>query len=184
MKPQKHRELAHLAETRDLLVKQRSALKSKINNLLAMQGIELKREGLSSQVALQRVLRVEASAGVKIELRVLVEQIRSLNASIRELEDLIEEEGEPLPGHKNLTSIKGIGTLSATVLLTTIGEIRDFADENKLAAYLGLVPRVQNSNESQRSGHITKMGNKFGAHRSGAVRLGRQTLQPLPATLL
>jgi len=170
MKPQKHRELAHLAETRDLLVKQRSALKSKINNLLAMQGIELKREGLSSQVALQRVLRVEASAGVKIELRVLVEQIRSLNASIRELEDLIEEEGEPLPGHKNLTSIKGIGTLSATVLLTTIGEIRDFADENKLAAYLGLVPRVQNSNESQRSGHITKMGNKLA--RTALVQCG------------
>ncbi len=150
MKPQKHRELAHLAETRDLLVKQRSALKSKINNLLAMQGIELKREGLSSQVAL--------------------EQIRSLNASIRELEDLIEEEGEPLPGHKNLTSIKGIGTLSATVLLTTIGEIRDFADENKLAAYLGLVPRVQNSNESQRSGHITKMGNKLA--RTALVQCG------------
>src|SRR5438067_6702562 len=42
MKPKKQRELAHLAETRDLLVKQRSALKTKINNLLAMQGINLK----------------------------------------------------------------------------------------------------------------------------------------------
>ena len=49
MKPKQNRELMHLAETRDLLVKQRSALKGKINNLLAMQGIELKREALVEQ---------------------------------------------------------------------------------------------------------------------------------------
>ena len=28
-------------------------------------------------------------------------------------------------------------------------------------AYLGLVPRIQNSNETERSGHITKQGNKL-----------------------
>jgi len=170
MKAKPHRELAHLTETRDLLVKQRSALKSKINNLLAMQGINLKREALSSQVALERVLGLEVSALVKIELRVLVEQVRGLGESIGELEELIEEEGEPLPGHKNLTSIKGIGSLSATVLLTTIGSVADFADESKLAAYLGLVPRVQNSNESERSGRITKQGNKLA--RTALVQCG------------
>lgn len=161
MKPKRQREVAHLTETRDLLVKQRSALKNKINNLLAMQGINLKREALSSQVALERVLAVSGSALVKIELRVLVEQVRGLGVSIGELEELIEEAGEDLPGYKNLISIKGIGALSATVLLTTIGAVSDFADENKLAAYVGLVPRVQNSNETERSGRITKHGNKL-----------------------
>src|SRR5437773_6758530 len=170
MKPRKDRELLHLAETRDLLVKQRSALKGKINNLLAMQGINLKREALSSQVALERVLAIDVGARVKVELRVLVEQIRGLSTSIAELEALIEEEGEQLPGHANLTSIKGIGTLSATVLLTTIGAVNDFADENKLAAYLGLVPHVQNSNATQRSGGITKMGNKLA--RTALVQCG------------
>ena len=170
MKTKKQRELAHLAETRDLLVKQRSALKTKINNLLAMQGVQLKREALSSQVALQRVLEMEVSAVVRVELRVLVEQIRGLWTSIAELEELIEEEGEQLPGHRNLTSIKGIGSLSATVLLTTIGSVRDFADENKLAAYLGLVPTVRNSNESARNGAITKRGNKLA--RTALVQCG------------
>ena len=93
--------------------------------------------------------------------RILVEQITHLNGSIAEVETRIEEEGEQLSGHKNLTSIKGIGSLSATVLLTAIGPIQDFADENKLAAYFGLVPKVQNSNESERSGRITKRGNKL-----------------------
>ena len=86
------------------------------------------------------------------------------------MEAQIAEQGEQLPGHKNLTSIKGIGTLSATVLLTAIGPIQDFADENKLAAYLGLVPKVQNSNESERSGGITKRGNKLA--RTALVQCG------------
>ncbi len=80
------------------------------------------------------------------------------------------EEGEQLPGHANLSSIKGIGTLSATVLLTAIGPIQDFADEDKLAAYLGLVPKIQNSNETERSGGITKRGNKLA--RTALVQCG------------
>lgn len=170
MKAKPQRELQHLVETRDLLVKQRSALKAKINNLLAAQGINLKREALSSRKALQRVLAIEASAVVQLELRILVEQITHLNGSIAEVETRIEEEGEQLPGHKNLTSIKGNGSLSATVLLTAIGPIQDFADENKLAAYFGLVPKVQNSNESERSGRITKRGNKLA--RTALVQCG------------
>jgi transposase len=170
MKPKQNRELMHLAETRDLLVKQRSALKGKINNLLAMQGIELKREALSSKIALERVLASPVSGMVQLELRVLVEQIRSLSESIAELDERLEEEGQQLPGYANLTSIKGIGSLSATVLLTVIGKISDFADENKLAAYLGLVPRIQNSNESERSGRITKQGNKLA--RTALVQCG------------
>ena len=170
MKKRQQRELQHLAETRDLLVKQRSALKTKINNLLAANGIYLKREALSSQKALEGVLTSQVSALVKIELRVLVDQIRSLSSSIGEMDELLEEEGRRLPGHSNLTSIKGIGTLSATILLTAVGDVRDFADEGKLAAYLGLVPRVQNSNEKERSGGITKRGNKLA--RTALVQCG------------
>jgi transposase len=170
MKNPQQRELQHLAETRDLLVKQRSALKNKINNLLAARGVNLQREALSSAKALDRVLATQVSTLVKIELRVLVDQIRSLTSSIAEVDELLEEEGRRLPGHANLTSIKGIGNLSATILLTTIGDVRDFADENKLAAYFGLVPRVQNSNETERSGRITKQGNKLA--RTALVQCG------------
>jgi transposase len=130
----------------------------------------LKREALSSKIALERVLASPVSGMVQLELRVLVEQIRSLSESIAELDEQLEEEGRQLPGYENLTSIKGIGSLSATVLLTVIGKISDFADENKLAAYLGLVPRIANSNESERSGRITKQGNKLA--RTALVQCG------------
>jgi transposase len=77
------------------------------------------------------------------------------------LEELIEEEGPKLAGHENLMSIKVIGPISAAVLLSVIGDIRDFSDPGKLAAYLGLVPRVASSNETEHSGRITKQGNKL-----------------------
>lgn len=53
MKERSQREMSHLAQTRDLLVKQRSALKAKINNLLSVEGINLKRESLSSNKNIQ-----------------------------------------------------------------------------------------------------------------------------------
>jgi transposase len=64
-----------------------------------------------------------------------VEEIRSLNQRIAKLERTIAEEGGKLEGHKNLTSIKGIGPLSGSILLSVIGDINDFEDEGKLAAY-------------------------------------------------
>jgi hypothetical protein len=45
-----------------------------------------------------------------------------------------------LAGHENLMSIKGILQVSAAVLLSIIGNIEDFREPGKLAAYLGLVP--------------------------------------------
>ena len=100
MKERNQRNMGHLAQTRDLLVKQRSALKAKINNLLSAEGINLKRESLSSNKALERVLALPLSGLMLAEARVLVGQIRSLNQSIAELEELIEEEGPKLAGHE------------------------------------------------------------------------------------
>jgi len=162
MKDTLHAQLASLTQTRDTLVKQRTALKNKVNNILSAHGINLRKESLASDVGLDRVLEMTFDAIVATELRVIVGQIRALNQSIAELEKTIKAEGAKLPGHKNLKSIKGIGDLGATVLLTAIGNIDDFAHPGKLAAYFGIVPRVRNSNETEHSGRITKRGTKLG----------------------
>jgi transposase len=162
MKDAKREKLHSLCQTRDQLVKQRTQLKNKINNVLASYGVLLKREELASDKALARVLEIDIDPVVNLELGVLVEQIRSLNASIKKLDGAITDEGGKHEEHKILSSIKGIGEKSASVLLSIIGDIHDFADERKLAAYFGIVPRVSNSNETERSGRITKRGTKLG----------------------
>jgi transposase len=162
MKDKTQAQLASLTQTRDTLVKLRTSMKNKINNILSAHGINLERESLSSEKKLNEVLAMKFDAMVKIELEVLVEEIRSLNEKIARLEKTITGEGSKLEGHKNLTSIKGIGPLSGSILLSVIGDIHDFEDEGKLAAYFGIVPRVSNSNETTHSGRITKRGSKLG----------------------
>ena len=112
MKDKEQAQLASLTQTRDTLVKLRTALKNKINNILTARGINLAKEALSSEKKLNEVLDLPFDEIVQIELEVIVEQIRSLNQSIAELEKTIGEEGRKLEGHKNLTSIKGIGKIT------------------------------------------------------------------------
>ena len=162
MKDKEHGQLASLTQTRDTLVKLRTALKNKINNILSARGRNLAKEALSSEKKLDEVLSLPFDEIVRIELRVIVEQIRSLNKSIAELEKTIGEEGSKLEGHKGLSSIKGIGKITGAILLSVIGDVNDFADEGRLASYFGIVPRVSNSNETERSGRIHKRGTKLG----------------------
>jgi transposase len=162
MKEKAQAEVASLTQTRDRLVKLRTAMKNKVNNLLSARGIELDKEALASEKGLAAVLKQRVDGLVRIELEIIVEQIRSLNQSVTRLEQVIKEAAQKLPGYSNLTSIKGIGSLGAGVLLSVIGDVKDFQEEGNLASYFGIVPRVQNSNETEHSGRITKRGTKLG----------------------
>ncbi len=162
MKNEEQARVASLTKTRDLLVKQRTALKNKINNLLAAYGVLLPKESMSSQRRLREIPKYALNASTEVELRVLSDQVLSLNESIAKLERMISAEGPKLKGHRNLKSIKGIGDVGASILASVIGDVNDFSDAGKLASYFGIVPRVNRSNETEHHGRITKRGSKLG----------------------
>jgi transposase len=162
MKSDEHSQLTSLANTRDRLVKLRTVLKNKIHNILAAHGIPTKREAYTSERELTKVLTLELTPVAKVELGVIVEQIRHLNEGIATLEQELIDRGKKLKGYENITSIKGIGPKSGTILLSVIGNPADFATEKQLGAYFGIVPRVANSHETIRQGHITKCGSALG----------------------
>ena len=108
------------------------------------------------------ILEQPVDPTARVELEVIVTQIRSLNEGIKKLDQELEDKGSELPGYENITSIKGIGKKSGSILLSVIGDINDFESEKKLAAYFGIVPRVSNSNETKWQGRITKLGSKLG----------------------
>lgn len=155
-------QLKSLTSTRDKLVKARSVLKNKIHNILNYHGIMSKKEDFSSVKGLNKVLGYKLGEGTMFELEIIVDEIKHLNENIIKLEKKINDMGSKLDGFENITSIKGIGSKSGTILLSIIGNVKDFADEKKLAAYFGLVPKVSQSNESLRQGRITKHGSKLG----------------------
>src|SRR5512137_1472148 len=162
MKAEQYAELESLANTRQKLVQLKTALKNKIHNILNAQGIVTKKECLSSSKGLEKVLECQVSAVARIELEVIIDQIKGLNAGIARIEEELCDKGKDLDGHEGITSIKGVGDKSGAILLSVIGDVNDFEDEKKLAAYFGIVPRVSNSNETNRQGRITKQGSKLG----------------------
>ncbi len=161
MKDELHAEVNSLATTRDKLVKLRTTLLNKIHAHLKGAGYESRKEAYDHPANLKKVLTLNWSTAVQIELEVIVNQILSLTDGITRLEKEIAERGSEIEGYANLKSIKGIGNYSAAVLLSVIGDVNDFADEDKLASYFGIVPRVSNSNKTQHHGNITKRGSKL-----------------------
>ena len=163
MKNKEQAQLSSLIGTRDRLVKLRTSLMNKIHNIMNGHGIKMKKEVYGTEKGLRQVLEMGFDEMVQLELEVIVNQIRSLNEGIRKLDDEISSKGDDIyKGHKNLTSIKGIGKRSASILMSVIGDIDDFESESKLFSYFGIVPKVSCSNEKEHYGHITRRGSKIG----------------------
>jgi transposase len=59
-----------------------------------------------------------------------------------------------------LVQLPGVGLLTAITLLSAIGDIRRFPDEDHLVGYAGLGASVHASGESHSTGHITKHGRR------------------------
>ena len=63
------------------------------------------------------------------------------------------------PAVKKLRALKGIGTLSAMLLISEITDFRRFPNPRALMGFLGLIPSEHSSGDKQRGGPITKTGN-------------------------
>jgi transposase len=154
-------ELASLVHTRDLLVKQRTRLLNKIHALHNRHGIKLKKEGLASKKRLLALGGDPFSAIEQVELEIVRDQALSLTAALSRIDEEIEAAASTMDGFEGLTSIKGVGARSAAVFLSGLGNMADFETPDKLAAYVGIVPRVSQSNETDNRGRITKAGNRL-----------------------
>ena len=88
-------------------------------------------------------------------------QALNLTEALNALDKAIEAAGSALPGYKEISSIKGIRPRSAAILLSGIGDVSDFVSADKLAAYVGIVPKVSQSNNTDNRGGITKRGDKL-----------------------
>ena len=115
----------------------------------------------TSEKSFERVLALKLDSSYRFEIEIIATQIKSLNEAIDKISDELKVRSQELPGHKNLTSIKGISDTGATIFLNTIGNINDFKDEKHLASYFGIVPRTWISNQTVQHGRITKLGNKI-----------------------
>jgi transposase len=92
-------------------------------------------------------------------------QVDFLDTEIAAVDQLIAADALSWPEVKRLRSVPGVNVIVAATFMAAIGDIRRFADRRKLAAYLGLDPRVrQSGNAPANHGHISKQGSGSARH--------------------
>jgi transposase len=82
-------------------------------------------------------------------------------AALDERLSRIAQEDELWPSVSRLRCFRGIETLTALVLCLEIGDFGRFSKPGQLAAWLGLVPSLHQSGESETRGGITKTGSGY-----------------------
>ena len=92
-------------------------------------------------------------------------QIAFLDGELAEVEQVIAAEALSWPEIKRLMTVPGVNVIVAATFMAAVGEIRRFPDRRKLAAYLGLDPRVRQSGAGPAThGHISKQGSSSARH--------------------
>ena len=161
-----------LVGSRTKLVRLKTSLINKIHALYVSNGRKLKKTSLASEKGLDRVLKEQFSEVERIELEIIVEQIRSLKAGIKKLDRVIEEQASLLEGFESLVSMSGIGSLTAGILLSVIGEVKDFRNARQIGElFRGRAAGVEfKRNGSPRTDHKKRQQN--GAHGARPKRSG------------
>lgn len=75
----------------------------------------------------------------------------------RQIKALVRDD----PNATRLAQIHGIGPITASALVATIGNGRDFVNGRQFAAWLGLVPRQYSTGGQPRLGRISKRGDIY-----------------------
>lgn len=155
---EKSRSIAKYVKVRDRYVKLSTRIKNQIHALFAEEGIQVKAADLSSNVKLNSLREHDLSEDVCFLLDGLVEELISLKGKVRQIEKRLNEITQDDKTVQLLRSIPGTGIVNACAVRGILADIYRFNDPKKVAAYAGLVPWVNNSNEKVRHGHITKRG--------------------------
>lgn len=148
---------------RDNLVRQRVDVISAVRFTLKSLGILLRspntacfakyaRKSLGGKDSEATLALIEPSLNV---IDAMTQQIRQLEAGIEELATKKYVETELL------TQICGVGTITSLTFVLTIGDPARFRRKRDVAAYLGLIPKRDQSGDSDKQLRISKAGDSY-----------------------
>jgi transposase len=181
-------------KTRDLLVRQRTQAINALRGHLAEVGI-VAAKGAAKVEMLFEIIRDENDGrlppAARTALKMLTEQIEALTERVDTLEGKIVAEVRRDDTMRRLTTIPGIGPITAATIQALVPNPGAFTSGRHFAAWIGLTPKMHSSGGKERLGKISKMGNP--ALRSllvvGATAVSRQvrrgaTMSPWLTALL
>jgi transposase len=156
--------LVALHRVREQWMTTRTARINTLRGVLREHGVLLPAGARAAVQAIPRLLE-EATTTLPMHLRTVLTsvhaEIRALETRITELERELRTLADADPVVTRLLTIPGIGLLTATALVGSVGHIHAFRRARQFASWLGLTPREHSSGTRRRLGGISKQGDVY-----------------------
>jgi transposase len=153
-----------LHRARQGFVKARTAQANQIRGLLAEFGLVMP-QGIGSIVRRLPEILEDGENDLPGTFRHLLhrlgEHLKELDRQVGELYLQIQRWHQETAASRKLAEIPGIGPLTASALVASIGDATSFENGRQLAAWLGLVPRQHSSGGRQTLLGISKRGDGY-----------------------
>jgi transposase len=152
-----------LHKTRDLLIRQRTALINALRAHLSEYGI-VTSKGLGGVTALIKLLHAgheTLPVHARSALHGIGSQLQSLASEIDRLEAQILAWHRADDSSRRLATIPGFGPITASAIAATVPDASLFRSGRQFAAWFGLTPRANSSGGKERLGGISKQGDGY-----------------------
>jgi transposase len=146
------------------MVKARTAQANQIRGLLSEFGVVMP-QGIRTISKRMPDILENAENGLPSILRKLLERLndhlKELNRQVEELEFQIKLWHQKNEASQKLEAIPGVGPITASAIVATVGNATEYKNGRQLAAWLGLVPKQCSSGGKQTLLSISKRGDTY-----------------------
>jgi transposase len=169
--------LLSLHRVRQGLIEERTATINRLRGLLAEFGVVIGQSPRAIERALPALLTDTERLPPLAQRcsRALQEQVRALEARISDFDRDINQHAKASESAQRLMALIGVGAITASAVVATAGNARDYRNGRQFAAWLGVVPRQCSSGGKVRLGGITRRGDAY--LRTLFIQGARSTLQ-------
>jgi transposase len=166
-------------------VKSRTSLVNQIRGLLLERGITIRKGRRHAEAMLPSLLEdaeTNLSGPLRLMLAQLMSELRQLANQIADIDAAILRGADGHEACQRLMAIPGIGPITATAIVSAVGNGAEFKKGRSFSAWLGLVPGEYSTGGKQKLLGISKRGNgylrKLLVHGARAVLQCRQKQSP------
>jgi transposase len=164
VKSEEQQAVLSLHRARQGFVRQRTAQANQIRGLLAEFGIVIPQGIRHIARHLPEILEDAENTlpgAFRQLLRQLGEHLKTLDELVRAMEVQIQQWHGTNEASQRVSAVAGVGALTASAMVASVGDARNFSSGRQLAAWLGLVPRQHSTGGKSKLLGISKRGDVY-----------------------
>ena len=146
------------------LIRQRTAKANQVRGLMAEYGLVAPKHLSSLRAAIPCWLE-DAENGLTGDFRTLLhgvwEDLRALDDRVGEMDQVIKRLAENHEDCVRLQQLRGIGPMTSTAMVATVGDARQYHKSRQMAAAIGITPKQHSSGGKDRLLGISKRGDVY-----------------------